>query len=209
MKKRKTKKRNNKRRGKTLGFREGKELFSVFARYLIIILASLANFWIFYLIFTPLTVYPVFFILSLFFDVSLLNNIVLINNQIPIELIKACIAGSAYFLLLTLNLSIPKINFKKRIKMILFSFSSLLVLNVLRILLLTWVFIEGYSFFDITHKLFWYGISVIFVVGIWFTEVKLFKIKEIPFYSDIKHLYKKSLFRKSKRKPKRKLRKKH
>ena len=50
--------------------------------------------------------------------------------------------------------------------------------------------------FDITHKIFWYSLSILFVVGIWFLEVKLFKIKSIPFYSDIISVYKKSLFNK-------------
>ena len=75
--------------------------------------------------------------------------------------------------------------------MILFSFAFLLVVNILRIFLLIMIYIKGYYFFDITHKLFWYLISIIFVIGIWFTEVRLFRIKEIPFYSDIKFLYKK------------------
>ena len=35
----------------------------------------------------------------------------------------------------------------------------------------------------------WYLGSTLFVIGIWFIEVKLFKIKEIPIYSDIKFLY--------------------
>ena len=52
------------------------------------------------------------------------------------------------------------------------------------------VFFLGFSFFDITHKVFWYFISTIFVVGIWFIEIKIFKIKEIPFYSDLNLLYK-------------------
>jgi len=80
--------------------------------------------------------------------------------------------------------------------MILSSFISLLVINILRILLLIIIYIEGYSFFDITHKLFWYLMSIVFVIGIWFTEVKLFKIKEIPFYSDMKFLYKKFISKK-------------
>ena len=76
--------------------------------------------------------------------------------------------------------------------MIFLSFACLLIINILRIFLLGLVYISGFSWFDIAHKLFWYAGSTIFVIGIWFAEVKLFKIKEIPFYSDIKFLYKKS-----------------
>jgi hypothetical protein len=31
--------------------------------------------------------------------------------------------------------------------------------------------------------------STIFIVGIWFLEVHIFKIKEIPFFSDVKFLF--------------------
>jgi len=165
-------------------------LSNVFLRYLILIAVALPNFWIFYFIFTPLTVYPVYFLLSFFYDSLLIENIILVND-VAIDLIKACIAGSAYYLLLILNLSIPKIKIQKRIKMILFAFGIFLAVNVLRIFLLGIMSLEKSSLFNFTHQLFWYLVSIVFVVGIWFTEVKIFKIKEIPFYSDIVFVYKK------------------
>ena len=105
----------------------------IILRYFLLILAALFNLWIFYAIFTPLTVYPVYFLIKLFFNTSLLGNTLFINNSIPIVLIEACIAGSAYYLLFIFNMSIPNIKPKKRVSMILFSFLSLLVLNILRI----------------------------------------------------------------------------
>ena len=171
-----------------------KEIFNFydfFSRYALLVLVAFPGLWIFYFIFTPLTIYPIYFLFNLFFNVSLLGKIIIINNEIPVEFIKACIAGSAYYLLLILNLSTPKIDLKKRIKMIVLSFASLLALNLLRIIILIFIYMYGFSFFDITHELFWYFMSVIFVIGIWFAEVKIFKIKEIPFYSDLKFLYKK------------------
>tara|TARA_Y100000296_G_C5175324_1_gene259736 strand:- start:1659 stop:2192 length:534 start_codon:yes stop_codon:yes gene_type:complete len=171
------------------------KFFDIFIRYIILILVALPNLWIFYLIFTTLTIYPVYFLLNLFFNTSLLGNTIIFNN-LAIELIRACIAGSAYYFLLVLNLSIPKIKVSKRIKMIIFAFSSLLIINILRIVLLSFVAYSGNSYFDITHELFWYLMSIVFVVGIWFAEVKIFKIKEIPFYSDLKFLYKESFLKK-------------
>ncbi len=166
-----------------------KEYYNIIIRYIILILVSLPNLYLFYLIFTPLTIYPVYFLLNLFWKVSLQSNIFFISN-FSIEVIGACIAGSAYYLLLILNLSTPKIDIKKRLRMILFAFSSLLVLNILRIFLLVSLLLICPSLFNITHKLFWYLISIIFVIGIWFTEVKIFRIKQIPIYSDIKSLIK-------------------
>tara|TARA_Y100000296_G_C5164950_1_gene254009 strand:+ start:1434 stop:1970 length:537 start_codon:yes stop_codon:yes gene_type:complete len=168
------------------------EFLDIFLRYLILVLIALPGLWIFYFVFAPLTIYPIYLILGLFLDVALLGNIILINNEIPIEIIDACIAGSAYYLLLILNLSTPKIDLKKRVKIIFISFASLLFVNILRILILILIFMYGFAFFDITHQFFWYFVSTIFVIGIWFVEVKMFKIKEIPFYSDLRFLYRSS-----------------
>ena len=167
----------------------------IFIRYLIIVLIAIPNLFVFYFIFTPATIYPVFGLFKIFFkEVLLVGSTFQIFNEFFIEIIPACIAGSAYYLLFVLNLSTPKIKIKKRIKMVLFSFAFLLSLNILRILILSLIFVylpATSNLFDISHKLFWYFGTTIFVVLIWFIEVKTFKIKEIPVYSDIKYLYKK------------------
>jgi exosortase/archaeosortase family protein len=169
-----------------------KKLYSILIRYIILIIVALPSFWIFYFVFTPLTIYPVYFILKLLFGASLISgNLIFIGiNPAPIEIIDACVAGAAYYLLLIFNLSIPNIKLNKRIKMICFAFISFLIVNIIRIVLLSAVFVLKPSMFDITHKLSWYIGSIVLVVGIWFIEVKKFKIKEIPFYSDIKNLLK-------------------
>ncbi|MDP3992443.1 MAG: pacearchaeosortase [Nanoarchaeota archaeon] len=174
---------------------KNRKFFGILLRYSILILTALPNLFLFYLIFTPLTAYPVYWLLSIFHDASLLNNdVILINQAISIELIEACIAGSAYYLLLILNLSTPGIKLNRRIKIIALSFLIFLVVNVFRIFILSLIAVSGSSFilglFDITHWIFWYALSTIFVVAIWFAEVRIFRIKEIPFYSDIKFLYK-------------------
>ncbi len=169
----------------------------ILIRYLILIIVAIPNLWLFYTIFTPLTLYPVYWLLGLFHDVSLLaGNILLINMQVPIELIESCIAGAAYYLLLILNLATPGIKTKTRIKAILFSFVVLLIINILRIFILSLIAVSESSIFDVTHKVLWYLLSTIFVVLIWFAEVKIFKIKQIPFYSDIKFLFKKTKIKK-------------
>ncbi|HOW36954.1 MAG TPA: pacearchaeosortase [Candidatus Pacearchaeota archaeon] len=175
-------------------------LFSLMSRYVLIILAAFANLWIFYKIFTPLTVYPVYWALKLFFPLELVNSeLILINNTIEIWLIPACIAGAAYYLLFALNLSLPNVKTVKRIKMILFAFSLLLIVNILRIILMSLLYIQGNPLFDIAHLAFWYGISILFVIFIWFLEVKIFRIKDIPIYSDLRALYLASIKRDSKR----------
>ena len=167
-----------------------KKISDIIFRYTILILVAVPNLWLFYTIFTPLTTYPVYWLLGLFYDTSLFNsNIILVNQFISIELIAACIAGSAYYFLLILNLSTPNLKARKRIKILLLAFASFLFVNIIRIFILSLIAISNSSFFDITHKIFWYSLSTIFVVAIWFVEVKIFKLKDIPFYSDIKFLH--------------------
>ena len=166
-----------------------KKISDVFIRYLIMVLAAIPGLWIFYTIFTPLTVYPTYFLLNLFFDASLSGNIITVYNCIPIEIVEACVAGSAYYLLLILNLSTPNILLKKRLQIIIESFLALLIINILRILFLSTIYVSGSELFDITHHIFWYFANIVFVVGIWFFMVKHFKLKRTPFYSDIKFFF--------------------
>jgi len=176
--------------------KENKLYLDILLRYLILLVCAFPNLAIFYFIFTPLTIYAVYFMLSFFFPVSLLGNTIIIGEFFFVSMIPACIAGAGYYLLLILNLSLPKIKFSKRILLILIAFFSLLVINVLRIFFLSIIYFYYLSFADFAHKFFWYVGGIFSTVGIWFLEVYFFKIKEIPFYSDLKFLYRKSFFSK-------------
>ncbi len=157
-------------------------------RYLIL-LALVISLPIIYKILTPLTVYFVAGLLKIFYQVFISGDIITIFPKTIIQIIPACVAGSAYLLLLILNLTVA-MKWKTRIYSILFSVSLLFILNILRIFILTILLINNFQFFDFTHKLFWYVLSTVFVVGIWLLTVKIFSIKEIPAYSDIKYLIK-------------------
>lgn len=176
--------------------KEDKKILLIFLRYLIL-LCSMFSLFIIYQIFTPLTLYPVKFLLSIFHDVFLYKDLLIVNLEIFIKIIPSCIAGSAYLLLLILNLT-TSMNLKKRIFSILVSFSFLLILNILRIFILSMLYISNANAFNFTHKLFWYFLSSIFVVGIWFLTNKLFALKKIPICSDIRFLLKNIKNKKSK-----------
>jgi len=166
-----------------------KQTYYLIARYLILFLLGLF-FSIFYLIFTPLTIYPSYFILSLFYpSIKLLSNNILSFGIIQAKLIPACIAGAAYYLLLILNLTISMKN-KARIKSILFILLTFLILNILRIVIFSALLVNGYRYFDFTHIFFWYFGSTILVMFIWFANVRIFKINSIPIYSDFKNILK-------------------
>ncbi len=164
-------------------------------RYLLLVLIALPGMGLFYRVFMPLTVFPVYGLLNLFFDATLIGNTIFIGLT-DIEIISACVAGAAYYFLLVLNLSTPKIDVKKRLKILGVSFGILLLINILRIFILSVIYFQNEAIYNFAHILFWYLGSTIFVVAIWFWSVKKFKIKEIPFYSDLKFLYSKSSLKK-------------
>ncbi|MDP3026479.1 MAG: pacearchaeosortase [Nanoarchaeota archaeon] len=155
-------------------------------RYLIL-LGLMFTLPLIYNILTPLTVYSVGFLLKLFYQISISGDIIAIFPHTIIQIIAPCVAGSAYLLLLILNLTLP-MKLKTRVYSILFSTALLFILNILRIFFLAVLLVNNSQFFGFTHKLFWYVLSTVFVVGIWFLTAFLFRIREIPVYSDIKHL---------------------
>jgi exosortase/archaeosortase family protein len=163
----------------------------IFIRYIILVIVALPNFYLFYLIFTPLTIYASYGILNVFYNLTLNQNIIQVVGCTSIEIVPACVAGVAYYLLLVLNLAIPKIEIKKRLFLFLSSFSMLFLINVLRISILSAMYINNIASFDVIHKVFWYAGSTIIVVIIWFLNIKLFNIKGIPFYTDLKFMYQK------------------
>src|SRR3989344_5234840 len=111
-----------------------KEIFSVIFRYAIIISLGF-GIDIIYIIFTPLTVYPVYWSLKELYGASLIGGNVIFSRGILFDIASACVAGSAYYLLLILNLT-TRMKFSKRIKNIIFIISSFFILNLGRILFL-------------------------------------------------------------------------
>jgi exosortase/archaeosortase family protein len=174
---------------------EDKKFLSIILRYLFLALIAIPGFDFFYFIFLPLTKFPVFYLLNFFYEPIVFGNAIFILGK-SIEIVNACVAGSAYYFLLILNLSTPNIKWTKRIKMVFFGFLTFLGINILRIFILSIMYLNDSQFFDFTHKLFWYLGSTLFIVVIWFVQVRKNKVKSIPFYSDLKYIYGKSNFKK-------------
>jgi exosortase/archaeosortase family protein len=168
---------------------KNKEAFGLFARYFVLLLLGLFNLKLIYAVFAPLTIRPAFGIILLIYDnAALLWDNVLFFNGSYIQIISACVAGAAYYLLLILNLSTP-MRTGKRTKSLLFVLTVFLVLNIARIVAFAVLSASGSQYFDLTHKLTWYFGSTLMVVMIWFVNVRLFKIKDIPVYTDAKKIY--------------------
>lgn len=174
---------------KDLSKNKTNSILKILTRYLILLFLVLML-PVFYKFLTNLTISFSAALLKLFFKSVFINqNSIIINSGVLIELIPACIAGSAYILLLILNLT-SSIKIRPRIYSIFFSLLFLFLLNVLRISIFSMLYYNNFTFFDFAHKLSWYLLSTIFVVGIWFSTVKIFKIKQIPVYDDLVYLIK-------------------
>jgi len=165
--------------------RETGKFTYVFMRYIFLLAVGICAAFtgIFYNLLLPLAIYPVSFLLNFFYESVVAGNSILVSN-FSIEIIPACVAVSAYLLLLILNFATP-MTLKKRLYSLVFSLSILLLINILRIFILSLFLIKNVTGFDLIHKILWYGLSILIVVGIWFLTAKIFKIKKIPVYSDI------------------------
>jgi exosortase/archaeosortase family protein len=166
-----------------------KNYLFILLRYLSCLVVSLNSLFLFYLIFTPLTIYPVYFLIKTIFSNAILQDTTIVFNNISIQLVEACIAGSAYFLLFVLNFTTP-MPVKKRIKSLLFSFLLLLIINIFRIFIFSILFANRFSLFNLLHMLVWYGLSAIIVFLVWIATIKIYNIKEVPIYTDVRSIIK-------------------
>ena len=170
------------------------KILDIFIRYILIVIVGLGNLYIFHLILKPLNYNLLYFVLSTFGKASQVGEYILARGM-RIELIPACLAISAFYLLFILLVSIPGIKLLKRVIFITSAFVTLFILNFLRIIIL--IFFVGSPSFEGLHWVLWHIISTLFVIGIWLAIIKIGKVKEIPLYSDLKFLHK--LVKKSKK----------
>jgi len=163
-----------------------KEAYEIFFRYLIILISGIFI-SVFYYIFAPITIGAVYLILKIIYPSALLSGNMIVLGSHSISLIRACIAGAAYYLLFILAMSVP-LDYLKRIKSIIFLFFSFLAINVIRIAIFAILFVGNFQQLSFAHLLFWYAGSTILIICLWFVNTKIFRLKAIPFITDIKKM---------------------
>ena len=164
---------------------------SIIIRYSLLLLLGLGSLWFLNLIITPLTIGLTYYILGLLVSSSLSGvsiNLLFSDSSLTIILVDACIAVSAYYLLIILNLSTP-MGSKKHVKSLSFTLLAFYLFNVLRIVIFSLILHVNFNLFVSLHLFFWYIMSFLVVSGLWFLTVKLFSIDNIPFFDDIKLLF--------------------
>ena len=158
--------------------------FFMFLRYMLLFLLVLTN--IFSFVLPQATIKSSFYIISLFTHAALTNSTITFQNHV-IEIIPACVALSAYYLLLILNLSTP-MPIKKRAYSLILSFALLFLVNILRIVIFSFLFVSSTVLFTTLHFITWIFLSSIIVFLVWYAGIKVFDIREIPVYSDLNFL---------------------
>lgn len=166
---------------------ENKKILFLFSRYIILLLIAIFLLDYFYQVLLPLTIYPSSFLISIFYHTSVQGSTIIINNIPQIELIEACIASSAYFLLILLSLSVP-MKARTRTKSIIFSLVVFLLINIIRIFAFSVLYMNNFKYFDLAHLFVWYFLSGVIVFLVWILTIKVFKITETPCYTDVKFI---------------------
>ncbi len=140
-------------------------------------------------IFTFITIHISTLLLFPYSPIIKENSIVISN--ITLKFVPACIAITAYYLLTFLVIITKDIKLKTRIKMWLLGTSLILIANLIRILILSILLIkQNINLFLTLHLIIWELIASIYIFLIWILLTKLYKVKSIPIYDDIKELIK-------------------
>lgn len=145
------------------------------------------NIGMLYLILTPLTVFPSYAAFNELYGAVFYPPDTIAFKGYFAHIVEACVAGSAYYFLMILNLATP-MKLTKRLLSLAFLLGTFYILNLGRIVGFGILFTKGFQYFDFTHLSTWYFGSTLLVVGLWFANVAIFKIKTVPVYTDVHRL---------------------
>lgn len=157
-------------------------------RIVLVFLSLIFGYKLLYFFLSPATFYASYY--SLFFlDPLFLDQASFAINGVKLIFIPACVAASAYLLLLLLTF-LTDIDFSKAVKMFLLGVIFIFAGNLLRIDFLIFILLKyGSQLFRTLHLFVWDVVSTLYVVLVWIILTKIFKVKEIPIYSDFNKFY--------------------
>lgn len=148
---------------------------------------------------TPITIYGSYILLVSFFDVAVKGKILLVNG-FPFDIVEACVATTAYYLLWLLCFLTKDIKLKIRFKLLFYGFLLIFGMNLIRISLLVFIAMKyGFAWFTLVHLAFWNFVTGIYVALVWIFLVMKFRVYGIPVYDDLRTLYKTAFSKKASR----------
>lgn len=143
---------------------------------------------LFYIILSPITLHWSYFFFSIFSPMSVLAGNTIQAETARFVFIPACVATAAYILLAMLILLTKDITWQDRLQMFVYGSLAILAFNILRIELLLLTYFKLETAFDSIHLFVWKFMSTAFVVLLWIGLARLYKVKAIPVYSDVKYM---------------------
>ncbi len=139
---------------------------------------------------TPITVYGSYILLVSFLDIVMKENFLIVNG-FPFEIVEACVATTAYYLLWLLCFLTKDIKLKIRLKLLLYGFLLILGMNLFRVALLVFIAMKyGFAWFTLVHLAFWNFVTGIYVALVWIFLVMKFRVYSVPVCDDLRTLYK-------------------
>jgi len=161
----------------------------VYVRLLLLIIFLLVGYKVIYVVISPITFYLIYYSLFFYSPILTSSTSFVVNGQ-SVNFIPACTAASAYLLFLMLVLTVD-IKFRKAASIFLTGSFLILFGNLVRVDILIISLIKyGYTLFETLHMFFWTVLSTIYVVLVWILLAWIFKIRDIPIYSDFLRVYK-------------------
>lgn len=112
----------------------------------------------------------------------------ILGGDVTVNIVKACVTASAYYLLALFCIITMGIALWKRVLMFLIGSALIFGMNLARIVILIIILLGDSSVFRTTHDALGLLLSVGYVILVWILLSLLFKVKTIPFYSDIRFL---------------------
>ena len=162
------------------------ELSRIVSRYILITLVSIFGFSIFERLLTSPTIHALVGLLKIFYNEIILEGAYIYVNGQGFEITTTCVMGIIYWLLFILVFATAGLKVEKRFCVLAFAWLSVFIFNIMRMLFL--VSIAQKPYFNGVHWLFENVIAIILVILVWTATIRLFKIKTVPFYSDLKVL---------------------
>ena len=112
----------------------------------------------------------------------------ILGGEVTINIVKYCVTASAYYLLTLFCIIVMNVALWKRVLMFLIGSALIFGMNFARIILLIIILLDGNGAFEPAHAVFSLALATGYVVLVWILLSFLFKVKTVPFYSDIKFL---------------------
>ena len=145
---------------------------------------------LFYVVFSPPTLWVSYGILQFFLEATLTGTTILAGGK-TLLFVPACTAASAYLLLALLILLTRGISFKTGVKLFLLGSLLIFAANIVRIQFLFYLlFTVGKNYFETLHLLIWKVLSSAYVAVVWIFLTWKFKLKETPLVSDFQYILK-------------------